>query len=281
MKKQYQSTILIIILAVSLFAPPVRVAAEQYTYDSMGRVQRVVYEDGTYEEYQYDSNGNIKSVKQYGSTGQLSSGDASGEGSTTQESQGQGEASTTQSQTGQGETTTTQASGEQGGNTTAQADGGDGTNTAVDEDGSSSLLEQTTAFIDHILNDTSKLTVGKVYKKGTLNYKVTSIEKRTVQVVSVVKGKTSKKKYTIPATVRLKGCTLKVTSIGSKAFHKCSKCKKIVLKSKTIKSIHKNAFTGLKKGMVIQVPKKCYKKYVKYIKKTKSYKQLKIKKSLL
>lgn len=274
MKKQQQSTILIIILAVSLSAFPVRIAAEQYTYDSQGRVQRVVYEDGSYEEYQYDSNGNIKSVRQHTSTEQAGSGDASGEGSTTQESQGQEGDSTTQSQTGQGENTTTQASGEQGGNTAAQADGGDG-------EGSGSLLEQTTAFIDHILNDTSKLTVGKVYKKGVLNYKVTSIEKRTVQVVSVVKGKTSQKKYTIPATVRLEGCTLKITSIGSKAFYKCGKCKKIVLKSKTIKRIHKNAFTGLKKGTVIQVPKKCYKKYVKYIKKTKSYKQLKIKKSLL
>lgn len=271
MKKQHQSTILIIVLAVSLFAPPVRIAAEQYTYDSMGRVQKVIYEDGSYEEYQYDSNGNIKSVKQYGSTGQLGSGDASGEGSTTQE--GQEGNDTTQSPAGQGEGTTTQALGDQGENTATQ--------TGNDSDGSGSLLEQTTAFIDRILNDTSKLTVGKVYKKGVLNYKVTSIEKRTVQVVSVAKKKTFKKKYTIPAKIRIEGCTLKVTSIGSKAFQKCSKCKKVILKSKTIKSIHKKAFTGLKKGTVIQVPKKCYKKYVKYIKKTEAYKRLKIKKSLL
>lgn len=262
MKKQSKHAILVIgLLTISLLTSPLSTAAQQYTYDSQGRVQKVVYEDGSYEEYEYDSNGNIKSVKQYKSTEQTGSGNASGETGTTEESKGQ-----------EGESTT-QASGEQGDNIAAQ--------TGNDGDGSGGLLEQTTAFIDHILNDTSKLTVGKIYKKGVFQYKVTNIEKRTVQVVSVVKGKNSKKKYTIPAKVRLEGCTLKVTSIGSKVFNKCKKCKKVVLKSKDIKTIHKNAFVGLKKGTVIQVPRKCYKKYNKYMKKTKTYKRLKIKKSLL
>lgn len=280
MKKQHQNIILIMLAMVCLFIILLRTAAEQYTYDSQGRVQKVVFEDGSYEEYEYDSNGNIKAVKQHRNIEQTGSGDASGEGSTTQESQGQGGDSTTESQTGQGEGTTAQGSEGQGDNTTAQGGDGSGT-TNTSSDGSGSLLEQTTAWVDKLLNDTSKLTLGKVYKKGVFQYKVTSIEKRTVQVVSVAKGKNSKKKYTVPAKVRLEGCTLKVTSIGSKAFNKCKKCKKIVLKSKTIKTIHKNAFAGLKKGTVIQVPKKCYKKYTRYIKKTKVYKQLKIKKSLL
>ena len=282
MKTQCKSIILMMgVLIISLFIIPLRIAAEQYTYDSQGRVQRVVYEDGSYEEYEYDSNGNIKSVKQRKRTEQTGSGDASGEGSTTEESSQEGN-STTQSQTGQGEGNITQASGEQGGNTTAQAgnNGGAG-NASTDADDSGSLLEQTTAWVDKLLNDTSKLKLGKVYKKGVFQYKVTSIEKRTVKVVSVVKGKNSKKKYTIPAKVRIEGCTLQVTSIGSKVFSKCKKCKKVVLKSKDIKTIHKNAFVGLKKGTVIQVPRKCYKKYIKYMKKTKTYKQLKIKKSLL
>lgn len=45
----------------------------------------------------------------------------------------------------------------------------------------------------------------------------------TVSVTGAGSGKI--KSITIPATVRYKGKTYKVTSIGSKAFYKCSKLK--------------------------------------------------------
>ena len=37
-------------------------AAEQYEYDSMDRLIKVIYEDGSHIEYIYDKNGNITSI---------------------------------------------------------------------------------------------------------------------------------------------------------------------------------------------------------------------------
>lgn len=41
------------------------VQAEEYEYDVLNRVTKVTYEDGSYVEYEYDSNGNILSVNVY------------------------------------------------------------------------------------------------------------------------------------------------------------------------------------------------------------------------
>lgn len=37
--------------------------AEEYEYDTLNRVTKVTYEDGSYVEYEYDSNGNILNIK--------------------------------------------------------------------------------------------------------------------------------------------------------------------------------------------------------------------------
>ncbi|WP_207717373.1 RHS repeat domain-containing protein [Anaerosporobacter faecicola] len=34
-----------------------------YTYDKLGRLIKVIYEDGSYIEYEYDANGNITNIK--------------------------------------------------------------------------------------------------------------------------------------------------------------------------------------------------------------------------
>ena len=39
--------------------------AEEYVYDENGRIEKAVYEDGSYETYSYDANGNLISVEMH------------------------------------------------------------------------------------------------------------------------------------------------------------------------------------------------------------------------
>lgn len=41
------------------------VHGEEYEYDALNRVVKVIYEDGSYVEYSYDSNGNIVKITMY------------------------------------------------------------------------------------------------------------------------------------------------------------------------------------------------------------------------
>lgn len=75
------------------------------------------------------------------------------------------------------------------------------------------------------------------------------------------------KSITIPATVRYKGKTYKVTAVGSKAFYKCSKLKSITIKSKSLRSVGRNAFKGISKNAKVTVPKSKYNAYRKLFKK--------------
>ncbi|MBE5872556.1 MAG: hypothetical protein E7294_15135 [Lachnospiraceae bacterium] len=53
------------------------VYGEQYQYDSLNRVQKVIYEDGSYMTYSYDVNSNIKSIRQFDAAGKEKSNKAS------------------------------------------------------------------------------------------------------------------------------------------------------------------------------------------------------------
>ena len=46
-----------------LIMTPGKVLAEEYEYDDLNRLIKVTYDDGSYVEYVYDSNGNIISTK--------------------------------------------------------------------------------------------------------------------------------------------------------------------------------------------------------------------------
>ena len=78
-----------------------------------------------------------------------------------------------------------------------------------------------------------------------LKYKVTaySSKSKSVTVTGSAKKLTA---LTIPATVRYKNVTFKVTSIGKKAFSKQKKLKSLTI-GKNVKSIGANAFSGDKK----------------------------------
>ena len=111
----------------------------------------------------------------------------------------------------------------------------------------------------------SKNTVhkGDSFVSKKIEYTVTG--SATVSVTGA--GSRKIKSITIPATVRYKGKTYKVTSIGSKAFYKCSKLKSITIKSKSMKSVGKNAFKGISKNVKVTVPKNKYNAYRKLFKK--------------
>ena len=132
--------------------------------------------------------------------------------------------------------------------------------------------------------------VGTTYLVSGSTYKVTKAG------AEVMVYKTSKvaRSVTIPATIKAKGITYKVTAIGTKAFNGNKKLKKVTiganikkisnnaffkcksLKMVTIKSVlltkktaNKKAFKGVNKKMVIKVPKKMKKAYVKIFKRLK------------
>lgn len=141
---------------------------------------------------------------------------------------------------------------------------------------------------------------GKVYKSGSLKYRVTksAASGGTVELSAPVKKTYAS--VTVPATVKLNGYTFKVTGIGANAFkgnkklakvtiganvtkigknafQSCAKLKKVTIKSKKLKSVGKNAFKGIYSKAVITVPKAQKKAYSKLLKGKGQKKTVKIK----
>nr|MBP3598525.1 leucine-rich repeat protein [Eubacterium sp.] len=116
---------------------------------------------------------------------------------------------------------------------------------------------------------------GKVFKKGKLTYKITSVSGTRKVSVYGVKSK-SVKKVVVPSTVKYGKYKYKVTAIRAGAFKNCSKLKKITIKSQSLTKIGKNALKGIHKKCKIKVPKKCYKKYKVLFKKKGQTKKVKV-----
>lgn len=132
------------------------------------------------------------------------------------------------------------------------------------------------------------------YPKAGTKYTVAGCQYKVIKAgaeVSLVGTNKNAKSVTIPAVIKVKGVTYKVTSIGAKAFNGSKKLKKVTigtnikkisnnvfykcksLKTVTIKSVlltkktaSKRAFKGISRKMVIKVPKKMKKAYVKIFK---------------
>ena len=129
------------------------------------------------------------------------------------------------------------------------------------------------------------------YPKAGTKYTVAGCQYKVIKAgaeVSLIKTNKNAKSVTIPAVIKVKGVTYKVTSIGAKAFNGSKKLSKVTvganikaisnnafykcksLKTVTIKSVlltkktaNKKAFKGVGKKMVIKVPKKVKKVYAK------------------
>ena len=132
------------------------------------------------------------------------------------------------------------------------------------------------------------------YPKAGTKYTVAGCQYKVIKAgaeVSLVGTNKNAKSVTIPAVIKVKGVTYKVTSIGAKAFNgskkltkvtvganikkisnnaffKCKSLKTVTIKSMllTKKTANKKAFKGVNKKMVIKVPKKMKKAYVKMFK---------------
>lgn len=132
------------------------------------------------------------------------------------------------------------------------------------------------------------------YPKAGTKYTVAGCQYKVIKAgaeVSLVGTNKNAKSVTIPAVIKVKGVTYKVTSIGAKAFNgskkltkvtiganikkisnnaffKCKSLKMVNIKSVllTKKTANKKAFKGVNKKMVIKVPKKVKKAYVKMFK---------------
>lgn len=137
---------------------------------------------------------------------------------------------------------------------------------------------------------TKKLAYPKVGTRYTVSGSTYKVTKAGAEVM-VYKTSKAARSVIIPATIKAKGITYKVTAIGTKAFNGNKKLKKVTiganikkisnnaffkcksLKMVTIKSVlltkktaNKKAFKGVNKKMVIKVPKKVKKAYVKIFK---------------
>lgn len=132
------------------------------------------------------------------------------------------------------------------------------------------------------------------YPKAGTKYTVAGCQYKVIKAgaeVSLVGTNKNAKSVTIPAVIKVKGVTYKVTSIGAKAFNGSKKLTKVTIganikkisnnaffKCKSLKMVNiksvlltkqtasKKAFKGVNKKMVIKVPKKVKKAYAKIFK---------------
>lgn len=137
-------------------------------------------------------------------------------------------------------------------------------------------------------NEEDALQEGDVFEIKSAIYEVTD-ESDTPTVELVTIEKKNLKSVSVPATVKYKGVTYKVTGIaksafknnkkiasltvgsnvtyiGSYAFYKNSKLKKITIKSLKLENVQKKAFWGLSKKVTVKLPaskKENYKKLLK------------------
>ncbi|MDO5520111.1 MAG: LamG-like jellyroll fold domain-containing protein [bacterium] len=134
-----------------------------------------------------------------------------------------------------------------------------------------------------------KVKVGEKVTKGSFIYKVTKTTKGKETVTLLKPVKNTLKSAAIPDTIKVNGTTYKVTAIETKAFKNSTKLQKVVIgknvttigkecfknckslksiqiNTKGLKSVGKNAFSGIYKKAVIKVPKgklTAYKKLLK------------------
>lgn len=145
----------------------------------------------------------------------------------------------------------------------------------------------------------SDLKKSKTYTVGKYKYKITKLSEAKGEVSIAAPVSKKMKQVKVPAQIKLKGVTFKVTSItkkafknskklsmvtigtniaqiGESAFNGCIKLKKIVIRSKELSKIGKRAFKGISKKARIKVAKKCVNKYKKMFKGKGQLKSVKI-----
>ena len=135
---------------------------------------------------------------------------------------------------------------------------------------------------------------GKIYRVGKLKFKILKINKKTAYASVYKPVSKNNTKLTIPAVVKIKGTTCKVTAIakkafannkklrkltigknvttiGKKAFYKTSRLKNVTVKSTKLKTVAKDSFKKTNKQIKIKVPPKKKNAYKKLFRQLKIY----------
>lgn len=136
---------------------------------------------------------------------------------------------------------------------------------------------------------TKKLAKGKTFLYKKLKYKVSSLKGKSGTVSITATSKKNLKQAVIPATLRIQGHKLKVTSIGKNAFRNCKKLKritigsniqkigsgafrscirlkKIFIQTKQLRKLGKHAFGGIPEKVSVRIPKGISRKQSKMFK---------------
>lgn len=128
-------------------------------------------------------------------------------------------------------------------------------------------------------NQATKLKSGQKFIVGKYKYKIIKVSGKTgkVAVTGVIaKCRKKLKKANIKATVKYKGYTFKITTVGKKAFKKCKNLKKVTL-GKNVLTIKAKAFASSKKLKRMVIKGNRLKKVAKNAFNKKVRKALKIK----
>ena len=120
-----------------------------------------------------------------------------------------------------------------------------------------------------------KLKIANTVQIGGVTYKITAIEKKAFANYKYLTSVQIGDKVTKISDQAFYGCKAltnieigkSVTTIGKSSFAKCKKLKQITFKTKKLNKVGKKAFKGINKKVVVNVPKKQYKKYVSLMKK--------------
>lgn len=129
-----------------------------------------------------------------------------------------------------------------------------------------------------------KAVKGKTYSAGGMRYKVLSLSKSGGTVSVNGTSKKNRKRAVIPAVVKIKGGTFKVTEIGKNsfracrnltnltigsnikkigagAFRGCARLKQVTIRSKQLVRVGKQAFAGISRSVSMKLPAKKRRKY--------------------
>lgn len=131
----------------------------------------------------------------------------------------------------------------------------------------------------------AKAIKGRTYLSGGIRYKVLTLTKNGGTVSVNGTSKKNLKRAVIPASVKIKGTTLKVTEIGKSAFRSCRKLthltvgsnikkigagafrgcsglKRVTIRSKQLVRVGKQAFAGVARKVTMKLPPQKRKKYL-------------------
>lgn len=128
---------------------------------------------------------------------------------------------------------------------------------------------------DSAVTGTRTITVSYTEKgvEKTAQFTVTITEKEPQPAVLERSEltKPAKVEYQVGEVFQYKGLRYQVTKVSGKgAFRNCAKLKSVIVKSKKVKSVKKNAFKGIHKKAVIKVPKSKRKAYARKLKKAQT-----------